>query len=146
MIINYYIMNILTMIHGKSTLWNISNEDLIDFEKMQEFTKIKEHLFINTLKDDMQHCLIINTIHAKDEVKMVDDGLKNNKSFIIYGMHYYDNSLLRKYQQLKNLGAEVVYVYGGGMFEWLMLQDIYGNEQFPTTSRELDILKYKPFI
>ena len=69
---------------------------------------------------------------------MVDAGLKNNKSFIIYGMHYYDNSLLRKYQQLKNLGAEVVYVYGGGMFEWLMLQDIYGNEQFPTTTRELD--------
>ena len=30
------------------------------------------------------------------------------KSFIIYGMHYYDNTLLRKYQQLKNLGAEVV--------------------------------------
>ena len=29
------------------------------------------------------------------------------------------------------------------MFEWLLLQDIYGNELFPTTSKELDILKYK---
>ena len=32
----------------------------------------------------------------------------------------------------------------GGIFEWLLLQDIYGDDQFKTTSRELDILKYKP--
>ena len=36
--IKYYNMNFLTMINGKSTLWNISKEDLIDFEKMQEYT------------------------------------------------------------------------------------------------------------
>ena len=30
------------------------------------------------------------------------------------------------------------------MFEWLLLQDIYGNDNFPTTSKDLDILKYKP--
>ena len=30
------------------------------------------------------------------------------------------------------------------MFEWLCLQDIYGDELFPTTSRELDIYKYRP--
>jgi hypothetical protein len=30
------------------------------------------------------------------------------------------------------------------MFEWLLLQDIYGAASFPTTSKELDILKYKP--
>ena len=59
-------------------------------------------------------------------------------------MHHYDSTLLRKYQQLKNLGAALIYVYGGGMFEWLLLQDIYGNEQFSTSGKELDILKYKP--
>jgi hypothetical protein len=32
----------------------------------------------------------------------------------------------------------------GGIFEWLMLQDIYGEEMFPTNKKELDILKYKP--
>ena len=42
-----------------------------------------------------------------------------------------------------NLGFQTVYLYVGGMFEWLCLQDIYGNEEFPTTTRELDILKYK---
>jgi hypothetical protein len=25
-----------------------------------------------------------------------------------------------------------------------MLQDIYGEKEFPTTKKELDILKYKP--
>jgi hypothetical protein len=32
----------------------------------------------------------------------------------------------------------------GGLFEWLMLQDIYGKELFPTTKKELDLLKFKP--
>ena len=31
----------------------------------------------------------------------------------------------------------------GGLFEWLCLQDIYGFEDFPTTKKELDILKFK---
>ena len=30
------------------------------------------------------------------------------------------------------------------MFEWLLLQDIYGEKDFPTTKPEMDILKYKP--
>ena len=29
------------------------------------------------------------------------------------------------------------------MFEWLMLQDIYGRDMFPTTKKEQDLLKYK---
>ena len=42
------------------------------------------------------------------------------------------------------LGFCNVYVYPGGIFEWLCLQDIYGEKEFPTTSKELDILKFKP--
>ncbi|GAI73259.1 unnamed protein product [marine sediment metagenome] len=30
-----------------------------------------------------------------------------------------------------------------GYLKWLLLQDIYGKDEFPTTSEELDILKYK---
>ena len=30
------------------------------------------------------------------------------------------------------------------MFEWMLLQDIYGTDDFPTTINELDILKFKP--
>lgn len=136
-------MNLLTMISGKSDLWNIPNECLIAFEQMQIYSKSNDYLLINTLKEDMQHCLIINTIPAKQEVSAVEKALRDNKPFVIYGMHHYDSTLLRKYQQLKNLGAGIIYVYGGGMFEWLLLQDIYGDEEFPTSGKELDILKYK---
>ena len=137
-------MNFLTMISGKSDLWNIPKNSLITFEQMQTYSKSNECLLINTLNDDMQHCLIINTVHAKQEVSAVEKALTINKPFVIYGMHHYDYSLLRKYQQLKNLGAVLIYVYCGGMFEWLLLQDIYGNELFSTSGKELDILKYKP--
>ena len=30
------------------------------------------------------------------------------------------------------------------MFEWLLLQYIYNNTDFPTTKKELDVLKFKP--
>ena len=63
---------------------------------------------------------------------------------IIYGLNSNDEKVYSKYEQLVKLGAKHVYIYNGGMFEWLLLQDVYGRELFPTTLRELDILKYKP--
>ena len=54
-----------------------------------------------------------------------------------------DNNVLTKYYQLKKLGLNNIYVYLGGIFEWLLLQDIYGIENFPTTKLENDILKFK---
>ena len=54
-----------------------------------------------------------------------------------------DKSVEDKYLKLQGLGFTNIYIYPGGMFEWLLLQDIYG-ENFRTTSKELDILKYKP--
>ena len=63
---------------------------------------------------------------------------------IIYGKNVNDISIYKKYTQLVELGFENVYVYPGGMFEWLLLQDIYGDDLFKTTAKELDILKYKP--
>ena len=29
------------------------------------------------------------------------------------------------------------------MFMWLLLQDIYGDDMFPTTNKCIDLLKYK---
>ena len=45
---------------------------------------------------------------------------------------------------MTTLGFQNIYLYVGGLFEWLMLQDIYGDKEFPTTSKQLDFLKYKP--
>ena len=58
-------------------------------------------------------------------------------------MNASDITVYEKYSQLIELGFVNVYVYPGGMFEWLLLQDIYSDELFKTTTKELDILKFK---
>jgi len=75
--------------------------------------------------------------------KFIKIGNKNVK-IIIYGRNCNDEKIYSKYTQLNSLGFYNLYVYCGGLFEWLMLQDIYGRNEFPTTKKELDILKYKP--
>ena len=69
---------------------------------------------------------------------------KKEVNIIIYGKNCNDNTLYTKYQQLISLGFYNVYVYPGGLFEWLILQDIYGHDDFPTTKKELDFLRFKP--
>ena len=51
---------------------------------------------------------------------------------------------IKKYLKLMELGFTNIYIYAGGLFEWLCLQDIYGEDEFPTTIKELDVLKFKP--
>ena len=62
---------------------------------------------------------------------------------IIYGEYSTDDSIIKKFKQLTSLGFTNVHVYAGGLFEWLLLQDIYGDELFQTTKKERDILKFK---
>jgi hypothetical protein len=101
-------------------------------------------LLINTLTNDKQECLIKNTISAANEEEIINKYLKTNKSIkiLIYGENCSDNRVIIKYNQLYKLGFINLYVYLGGMFEWLLLQDIYGDDEFPTTSKMLDLLKY----
>jgi hypothetical protein len=120
----------------------------INYEDLQYVIKNKEtHLIINTLNETEQNCLIPNTINIKNEEELINKCLQNgNKKIkiIIYGRNCNDEKIFNKYQQLISLGFNCVYVYSGGLFEWLLLQDIYGQDEFPTTKKELDILKYKP--
>jgi hypothetical protein len=87
----------------------------------------------------------VNTVSVNDEEIIINKFLKENKNIIIivYGKNCNDDSTNKKYQQLLSLGFYNIFVYTGGLFEWLLLQDIYGKELFPTTKKELDILKYK---
>jgi len=105
-----------------------------------------KYAIINTLDPIYQTCLIPNTIPIAEEEDIVNDIITNSKKtkIIIYGLNSNDEKVYSKYEQLVKLGIKHVYIYNGGMFEWLLLQDVYGRELFPTTSRELDILKYKP--
>mgnify|MGYP003982632779 CR=1 FL=1 len=118
---------------------------------MQKIINNNRFLIINTLEENNQDCLILNTISPKREVEIINnylkntDGInnKNNIHIVIYGENSNDNKIINKYSQLYNLGFRNIYVYIGGLFEWLLLQELYGNDEFPTSKKELNILKYK---
>ena len=85
------------------------------------------------------------TLNIEMEIEILNIQLKKNNDvrIIIYGMNATDKTCITKYEQLLKLGFWNVYIYTGGLFEWLLLQDVYGNELFPTTSTKVDLLKYK---
>lgn len=123
----------------------ISNEKnfiLINFEYLIEDNN---YILINTLDVKNQECLINNTISHDKEEEIINYLLSNdiNKDIVIYGKNSSDISTLSKFNQLKNLGFKNVKIYNGGLFEWLLLQDIYGDDMFITTTKILDFLKYK---
>jgi hypothetical protein len=92
-------------------------------------------------------CLLPNTVQANQEEIIINKYLKNglkNIKIIIYGRNCNDEKIYTKCSQLTSLGFYNVHIYTGGLFEWLMLQDIYGTQEFPTTKKELDLLKFKP--
>ena len=126
---------------------NIQSMKKINFEDMQTIIKNPElYLLINTLSISEQNCLIINTTFAEEEEVIINKYMKQNKNIriIIYGKNCNDEKVQSRFQQLLSLGFYNIFIYPGGMFEWLMLQDIYGKDLFPTTKNELDFLKYKP--
>ena len=91
-----------------------------------------------------KNCLIIETTPAENEAKFINEYISTRnfaKYIVIYGKNCSDNTVVAKYKQLLGLGFVNIYVYPGGMFEWLCLQDIYGSDNFPTTQKELDILE-----
>ena len=127
------------------TMGNTNSVKKINFEDMQDMITDKNTVIVNTLDISKQNCLIKKTIPAGEEVEIINNLIKTNYAnrVVIYGMNAADDSIVRKYNQLTGLGLINVVVYPGGLFEWLLLQDIYGIDSFPTTKKELDILKYK---
>ena len=119
----------------------------INFESLQKIitSSNNEFLIISTLENDNQECLITNTLSPNEEIENINKYIKSNKNIkiVIYGENCSDSKVISKYNQLYKLGFTKLYVYIGGLFEWLLLQDIYGEDEFPTTTKIVDILKYK---
>jgi hypothetical protein len=134
---------------------SVSSNRTINFEDMQFAINEQQNkstnygqnqpLIINTLDAHQQSCLIAGTLDVAMEIEMLNFQLKKNKDVqvIIYGMNSTDKTCEKKYEQLMKLGFWNVYIYVGGLFEWLLLQDVYGAELFPTTAVKVDLLKYK---
>ena len=127
---------------------HMESTSVMVFEELQDIVlhSSKNVALINTLTRDNQSCLIQTTLSVHQEEKEINQLLRQknrDKMVIVYGQNYHDERLIKKVNQLTNLGLKNVKVYYGGLFEWLCLQEIYGAELFPTTSQETDLLKYK---
>jgi len=120
----------------------------LSFEDVQNIMKEPSCLLINVMPDNQQMCLIPNTQSPENEVKRINQLVQTRNmqeySILLYGKNSDDGAALeKKRRELRFLGFQDVYIYLGGMFEWLLLQDIWGRELFPTTSQVLDILQYR---
>jgi len=105
-------------------------------------------VIIHTLDEGDQSVLIKGTLTAKEEEQWMDKylagELTNEYTFLIYGRHSCDDGPRRKRNQLMSMGISDVYIYSGGLFEWLLLQDIYGEPEFPTRGEKpKDLLRYR---
>ena len=132
-------------------LWNLITGNSrsikkVNFEDIQQIFRTNQNsLLINTLSGNEQSCLIKGTVSIQDEIRLINENMhRSSINIIVYGKNTSETSPYKKVEQLMGLGFYNVYLYPGGLFEWLCLQDIYGFEEFPTTSKELDILRYKP--
>ena len=102
----------------------------INFEDI-EYAQQNGTLIISTLPDHEQGLLIHKTVPSMLEIPAVERALKQKQKIIVYGRHSNDDTIYKKYEQLKKLHADVS-LYTGGLFEWLLLQDIYGPTLFKT--------------
>ena len=122
----------------------------IGFEDIKIAIKsTNKYIIINTLDVNEQNILIENTVIASEEENIINKILyvysEPDRPIIIYGKNSTDSSAIKKYDQLVKLGIKDVYIYYGGLFEWLLLNELYGNEEFPVTNNSnIDLLQYRP--
>jgi hypothetical protein len=123
---------------GNSSIQRINFEDI-------QYAQQHNLLIINTLPSSDQGLLIAKTVSWQQEINAVEHAIRDKKNIFVYGRHSNDETIYIKYEQLRKLGGKV-YLYTGGLFEWLLLQDIYGASEFATTTtmKIVDVLKYKP--
>ena len=131
-------------------LWNLITGNSrsikkVNFEDIQQIFRTNQNsLLINTLSENEQSCLIKGTVSIQDEIRLINKHMyKSSINIIVYGKNTSETSPYKKVEQLMGLGFYNVYLYPGGLFEWLLLQQIYGEDEFPTTSKCYDILFYK---
>ena len=137
------------MYNSRMFLFKSPPKKLIGFEDMKIAIKNPgRYIIINTLPIGEQDKLIRGTLPMDREETVINMQLNDYNSpdlpVIVYGLNSCDLSVDQKQTQLRALGIVDVYIYAGGMFEWLLMQDAYGVDEFPTTNVGLvDILHYR---
>lgn len=92
---------------------------------------------ITVMERDESDKVIKGTIPFKEEEITMNSIIKQNKmdtvTVIVYGKDACDERIYKKAKQMMELGFKRVRIYIGGMFEWNLLVELYGDENFPTS-------------
>jgi len=123
-------------------------KEYIGFEDIKyAISHSNDFVIINTLSANDQDLLIRGTLPCDREETVINEQISNYRApdlpVIIYGRNCCDDTVQFKQEQLIKLGVKHVCIYMGGLFEWLLMQDIYGCDDFPTTTKCTDLLKYR---
>jgi hypothetical protein len=82
-------------------------------------------LITGTLAPEREEAYVNELLESLDAVSL------SEILVIVYGRNATDKSVVEKAKQIYSLGFTSVCVYLGGMFEWCLLQDVYGEKEFP---------------
>lgn len=90
---------------------------------------------INTLPVNEQDILIATSKSPEEEQRIITQWMENDEvervSIVVYGRNSHDTTIHAKRTQLRKLGFTKVYLYLGGLFEWLLLRQYMGDAMFP---------------
>ena len=120
----------------------------VSFEEIQQFIHRKENdgFLLNTLGEGEQRVLIKGSLPISREEEVINGWIERYEyqhPIYVYGRNHRDDTTEKRVRQLNALGFSNVFLYRGGLFEWVLLQDVYGPTHFPTTGKVEDILLYK---
>ena len=110
----------------------------VNFDDIIMISKDSKHFLIHVMEKEDEDLLIKGTLSINEEIEKMNSLLsleKMNVTIVIYGKNTDDVSkVIGRYRQLNDMGFSNVYVYLGGLFEWLLLQEIYGNDEIKTNN------------
>ena len=135
--------------NSESSIKKVNFDDIINISKDSKESTKNTHILIHVMEKEDQELLIKNTLSIDEEIEIINSILSFRKMdviIVIYGKNTDDVSkVIRRYRQLCDMGFSNVHVYFGGLFEWLLLQEIYGNDDMKTNIVcNRNILDYKP--
>lgn len=118
---------------------------ILNFDDMK-LAVDRGYIICHIMDETDETILIKNTLSVKDEIKKINDLIKQSKfdeTIVLYGRNYTDlEKIVQRFQHLISFGFTRVFIYVGGLYEWVLMQNLYGDKLFPTNN-SIDLTNIK---